>query len=140
MKRTMSIMHDPLRKAWWVVEKDGWHVEQFRTPREARHFKRMWYLYMSTETGFYYLETPCPPKRVQCPCCDEMVLNVRKWRTNTRFTDDNLNYMTCCYACICDNDEMRHGDWADYYSSAYGHFGHYHYSDFKPRSRKDYIK
>lgn len=137
MKRTVSIHHDKLRKLWWVVDVDGWWIECFRTPREARHFKRMWHLYMTTDTGFHYLDIPCPPKRVQCPCCEEMVLNVRRWRTNTQFVDDSLNYATCCYDCICENDLMRHHDWADYYSSAYGY---YQRREFIPRSRKDYIK
>lgn len=138
MKRTMSIYHDKPRNAWWVVDRDGWHVMKCKTPREARHHKRMWHLYLTLPGDtLHYLDIPCPPKRVECPCCERMLFKVHTWRTNTQFADDGKNYIHCCYECICENDEMRHDDWSEYYSAAYGY---YQRSEFKPRSRKDYVK
>ncbi len=140
MKRNIYIMHDPKRKAWWVVMNDGYHVMLCKSPREARHKKRMWYLYlneMNEARALEYLTRPCPPKRITCPVCEEKVFNVRTWRTNTAFTDDRLNYMECCYACITENDEMRHHDWNSYY----GVSGVYvSIREFKPRSKNDYVK
>lgn len=62
--RTLKIVQDPPRKTWWVVEKDGWFVDQFKTPREARHFKRQWHRYMTDERidAFIHLDVPCPSK------------------------------------------------------------------------------
>lgn len=63
--RTITIEHDPERHLWWVVEKDRWYVGAFKSPREARHAKRQWFLYMNTPNdniAYQYLTKPCPSK------------------------------------------------------------------------------
>lgn len=35
-------------KGWFdVFDGDGWHIGTWKTPKQARHKARMWYLYMT---------------------------------------------------------------------------------------------
>lgn len=125
---------------YWYLDYKGVILDVLDTPAKARFRKRQFFYYLNDPDqtkAIRHLEKEMPPKRKECPCCGSMVLHVRKWRTNTRFVDDTLNYQESCYDCIVENDLVRHHDWCEYYSMTYGYLRH---AEFIPRSRKDYVK
>lgn len=73
----------------------------------------------------------------QCPGCGyKRVGPIRKWRRNTRYVEDELNYRNCCYDCIKEDDYNMFWNWKEYYSSIA-----YPSSDkYTPRLASDYVK
>lgn len=75
--------------------------------------------------------------RPRCHRCGyNRVGPIRKWRRNTQYINDELNYLVCCIHCIHEDDYQMFWDWKEYYSS----IGFPSREKYKPRKASDYVK
>lgn len=50
-----------------------------------------------------------------CPCCEQLMPDVRKRRKNTAYVNDESNWLICCGACFQDMLEYYAELWDTYY-------------------------
>lgn len=73
-----------------------------------------------------------------CPCCRRnRVGPIRTWHRNTMYVNNSLNFITCCYHCVTEDDYQKYWDWAEYYSGQGFIFDR---TPFKPRSQRNYVE
>lgn len=53
---------------------------------------------------------------VQCPCCKRTVRGVKRRRTNTRYVNDERNFILSCLSCYRDEEAYWAERWAEYYA------------------------
>jgi C4-type Zn-finger protein len=54
--------------------------------------------------------------RQKCPCCSQWRATVERKRRNTRYVNDELNYLTACRKCRQDDFAEFEEQWQSYYS------------------------
>lgn len=52
-----------------------------------------------------------------CPMCGEECDSVKRRRQNTRYANDEQNYVTTCKTCFEEIQEHWADMWSDYYSN-----------------------
>ncbi len=53
----------------------------------------------------------------KCPCCERRSKSIESRRRNTRYVDDDLNFITSCDDCFREDDRYWKEQWDDYWSS-----------------------
>jgi C4-type Zn-finger protein len=52
----------------------------------------------------------------ECPVCKKTG-EVEQYRRLTQYSNDENNYITCCWQCKKEDDAYWQGMWAEYYGS-----------------------
>jgi hypothetical protein len=55
----------------------------------------------------------------KCPCCKRLKFNNRKRRLNTKYVNDESNWLTSCGECYEETYQYYADLWADYYAGCY---------------------
>lgn len=53
---------------------------------------------------------------VQCPHCRRTVRGIKRRRRNTRYVDDERNFVTTCLRCFHEEEAYWAERWAEYYA------------------------
>jgi predicted oxidoreductase len=51
-----------------------------------------------------------------CPCCLQVVATIETRRMNTRYEDENSNWITSCLECFLESEDYWKERWDEYYS------------------------
>jgi len=58
----------------------------------------------------------CKSDSLVCQHCQNKRKSVRKTRQNTKYVNEESNFVTLCYTCRKENDDYWEDMWNDYYS------------------------